>query len=252
VQGKDPFRTPELRRLTGTLLYSEEPVPGGSVQESLGRALALHRSSLKVTDVLQPFGLSLLETRSPRTLSRAEHRAVALALALSLDPVSLLVLHEPFATSLDRSRVASTLAARARASIVLVVTASQRDARALGGRVFTLARGGVTQWDPFGGPNRLAVELTASVRDPESITVALSSDPTYPEFACEKRPGGVSLSGADAEKMSRALLRASDVSGVDITSLSHRFLGGPGPLPAGAAVPSPPGSPPAGTAGSPP
>jgi energy-coupling factor transporter ATP-binding protein EcfA2 len=251
VQGKDPFRTPELRSLTGTLLDSEEPIQGRSLEESLGRALALHQSPLRAADVLEPFGLSLLVTRPPNALSRAELRAVALALALSLNPVSLLVLHEPFATSLDRARVASSLAARALATIVLVVTASQRDARALGGRVFTLTRAGLTQWNPLGGAFDGAVELTASVDDPGRIAAALALAPANSGFDCEKRPFGIVLSGGDATEMSLALLRASDASGVAITRLSHRFVGGPGGmLLAGAAAP--PGIPPAGPSRRPP
>jgi hypothetical protein len=146
--------------------------------------------------------------------------------------VSLLVLHEPFATSLDRSLVAGILAARARATIVLVVTASHRDARALGGRTLTLTRGGVAPGVPPLGPLRGAVELAASVPDPERFAAALSSDPGNAGFEWQTHPGRVALSGTDAEKMSRALLRASDVSGVGITRLSHRSLevpGGPPP-----------------------
>ena len=105
VGGKDPYRSPETRRAIATLLYDEQAVQGRSVEESLGRALALHQSPLKAADVLSPFGLSVLAARPPGSLCRAELRAVALALALSLEPVSLLVLHEPLATSLDRARV---------------------------------------------------------------------------------------------------------------------------------------------------
>lgn len=238
VNGKDPFRTPELRRLTGTLLVSERPVDGRSVEESLGRALALHRSPLKAADVLQPFGLSILAARSPGTLSGAEHRAVALALALSLDPVSLLVLHEPLATSLDRARVTSALAVRARTTTVLVVTASVRDARALGGRVLVLSHSGVVPWQPPGGMPGARIELTATAPEPERLFAALSSEPWAGEFTCERRGDGVLLSGVDIEVLSRALLGASGVSGVAITRLSCRaqnLPARPGPSPPGVA-----------------
>lgn len=226
LEGKDPHRTPELRRVIGTLLASEEPVDGRSVRESLGRALALHGSPQTADDVLSPHGLSLLSSRAPGALSRPEQRAVALALALALDPVALLALHEPFATALPRALVAKALAERSRACIVLVVTASLRAARSLGGRVLVLGSGGLTPWDSLAAS--APAELTASVEEPRKVVEALAADPAAGGLRWEARGATVVVSGPDAEAASLALMRAVQAAGVEITELSRRPPAGAG------------------------
>jgi ABC-type multidrug transport system ATPase subunit len=227
VLGKDPFRVPETRAAIATLLANEELPPGATVEESLGRALALHGVSAGTTarDLLADFGLSAEAPRSTAATSAATRRALSLALALSLRQASVLVLFEPFATALDRSRVSDLVAEKSRSATVVVVTASLREARALGGRIMRLAPGGLVQVTETPRLEPGALELVVSLDEPARLAESLASEPSLSGVSWERSPSELVLRGPDVEALCLSLFTACQKSGVRIRSVAHRAGG---------------------------
>ena len=237
VQGANPYTSPEVRRQIGSLFAVEDVSELRTVERALAQALLMQGSSKSPASVLEPFGLSGMARRSPSSLSQAETRGVALALALAVDG-GVLALFEPLATSIGRARVVAAISAAAQGSCVLVVTASARDAADLGGKTYPLRFGRVGGETPLlslRGSDASALEMVVRTNDPRRLVSSLALDPAL--FAVESNlgvaPGEIIVSGADPDAVALAVLRSAQRSGADILALFQRPHAGGG-LPPGA------------------
>ncbi len=176
--GRDPHRSAEVRRVIGALGPEPQLPPARWVEGSVRAALDARGDDRSAREVLDVIGLGAFAPRALRSLSFAEERAVELALALAVRAPSLVVLVEPRAdVAMPRAatlgeRLASIAAAGA---VVLVITSSPSEARALADHVLVLHKGqivrGTKAEGDLGGAGR--VELIAWVRPPPAGDRAL-------------------------------------------------------------------------------
>jgi ABC-2 type transport system ATP-binding protein len=172
---------------------------------------------------LAVLGVESLAARPVRALSSGEARAVALAEALTSNASALLV-EEPF-VSLDpraSSRLAEALRTRAReGAMVLVATASVRDAAELGDDHTLLRSGAVAgqagsletlaEFSPSGARVRILTN------DPAGLAAALAREAAVEAVA--RKEGAVVARGRDAAALAQAATRAIVESGVAVTQL---------------------------------
>jgi energy-coupling factor transporter ATP-binding protein EcfA2 len=171
-------------------------------------------------------GCRIEPERPLSTLTGAERREVALAIALAHPRPALVVLHEPFgaAPASRRERVLARLAELASATPVLIVTASIADARHVGGTTYLLDRGLLDAKPGGAWPDSLtpglgtclAIEADAA----RGLVAALAEHPDVSELAYDERYAGrVLVRGADLERLAIAIARAAVRAGVDIRLL---------------------------------
>jgi ABC-type transport system involved in cytochrome c biogenesis ATPase subunit len=143
LDGRSPYRCPELRRHIGSL-WSVESLPDATTVESSLRKLELDSVVLdRGAALLERFGQADLLTRPTKCLSQNQTRMVALAVALSKpDPVSFL-LTEPLVGASEQasSVITQLLLERALHIPILVVTSSRTTALRFGGPCAELGGG---------------------------------------------------------------------------------------------------------------
>src|SRR5690606_7241317 len=148
VLGRDPFRTPAVRRRIASLLAEEQLPHAATVEQLVGHALALHaQPASDALRALSDVGIEAWRARRPSSLDAHERRTVALAIALAQAP-ALLVAHEPLArvAAVERGRVIERLnALAAKDTCVLCTTSSPRDALELADAVWLLEAGRLTR-----------------------------------------------------------------------------------------------------------
>ncbi len=182
---------------------AEPALPEGMrVSEIAALSAELFREQGKpVAERLAVLGVEHLADRWASSLTRAEARAVQLALALTA-PSDVLLLEEPLAwlEAPAPTRVVHELRARAAATCIVVTTSSVRDATHLGDRVLVLTQGKLEE----APPGYLHVS-----REGGSLVVVLAND----------------ASGGDAEERAAAFvdaLEASEaVAHVDVAPYAH-------------------------------
>ncbi len=177
------------------------------------------------TAALASLGIEALGSRRLRTLSRADVRAVALAVALAAD-AKVYLLDEPL---LDlepdvAARAVHLLRQRARdaACVVIVGTASEREARRLGAEVHLL-RGGRIVSPP--DRNGLAV-YRAVASDARALVGSLAEEDAIVEL--ESLGSAVRVAGTDATQVAAAIGRAAVRADVDLVSLERVENAAPG------------------------
>jgi ABC-type multidrug transport system ATPase subunit len=195
--GKEPWSSPGTRARIATLLRDEPPEAAGSVLIAVRRALALRGDPRDAAQLLAELGLATFGNTAPDRLPPPLRRRLLLGLALTHPSASCLVLVEPFSCpDQDGDSVLSQLRAHAeRGSVVVVMTASVRDASRIGGDVLVLDRGRF---------------------------VRRAGEPLTRELA----PGGVSaleVSSPDARKLASLLALEPDVSGVEWHARGERL-----------------------------
>jgi ABC-type thiamine transport system ATPase subunit len=187
--GKEPWSSPGTRARIATLLRDEPPEAAGSVLSAVRRALALRGDRRDAAQLLAELGLATFGTAAPARLPAPLRRRLLLGLALTHPSATCFVLVEPFSCpEQDAESVLAQLRVHAeRGSVVVVITASVRDASRIGGDVILLDRGRF---------------------------VRRAGEPLTRELA----PGGVSaleVSSPDARKLASILALEPDVSGVE-------------------------------------
>ncbi|MBI4706080.1 MAG: hypothetical protein HY744_33720 [Deltaproteobacteria bacterium] len=163
VAGRDPARSPGLRRRIGSLQPTAELPDGPSVAAVV--ELAQRARGARGGGVLEPYGLGALARRRPPSLSLGETRAVELVLALATPDPLLLALHEPLGEMeiADRDMVRRRLRDLARGgTVVLVTTSASADAASLCDRVHLLRAGRLVDGGAGTEPSDLAVWLEPS------------------------------------------------------------------------------------------
>jgi ABC-type multidrug transport system ATPase subunit len=180
-----------------------------------------------VAEVLAPLGLESLAKRRVRSLGPAEQRAVALAIALA-SRARVLLVDEPLAM-LDPgvpSRVTDALRARAAEGVLVVVTtASVRDATRVADELAVMTQGGIAPLPPrllhvgYGGARlRVVVARRASPDAPsaaslvaklaESPAVATIESATHDASDAPSAPIEITVSGRDLLALASAVGRA--------------------------------------------
>jgi ABC-2 type transport system ATP-binding protein len=236
VNGRDPARTPFLRARIGALTVAPRLPAAPTVRAAVRLAMrARGETGERCSAVLETLGLSLWETRAPRSLAFAEQRAVELALALSTPAPVLLALHEPLADlalpHLELLPLRLREAAAAGTCVVLT-TSSPADARALADHVLMLHKGLLAR-EATGGAGLVldqGVTLRARVRSgARELVAALSLRPevravSWQEMAPETADSSVlvELRGDHAEACALALIEAALTAGAEIEALSER------------------------------
>jgi ABC-type thiamine transport system ATPase subunit len=223
LDAERPSSSPRCRRRIASLLPVEAPSAGaGDVQHWLAE-LELHRG-------LSPAALlaACIVSASLHvgTLSAAERRELACALALAERDASLVVLHDPLSACGpgQRERVLGRIAELGRAALVLVTTPSIADARALGGSCRRLDRGlleptasGAAARGSWHGVAGACLVLEADA--PRGLVAALAREPDVRELRYEEKSGRVVLHADELERLALAVARAVVSAGVDVRSL---------------------------------
>jgi ABC-type thiamine transport system ATPase subunit len=221
VFGRDPYGAPDVRRRLASLLAVEELLDEPTLEASVGKTLALRESNLRARDVLDAFDLGGLVESRPNALGGSERRAVALALALSVDAPSVVVLHEPLSAGAPRARVLSGLATLGANAVVIAITASLRDAQALGGRIVRVGRRGVVPDGDAAVPPR-AVELVAKLLEGGAVAERLTGEAAVRRVTWDSGGGELVVEATDLDAATLALFSATRAAGAVIVSLSHR------------------------------
>ena len=220
--GLGPSSSPTCRRGIASLLSNE---PGGGDGDVRGWLLGL----APLIGIELPAVLAwspVAPGRALASLSGAERRELALAVALAHPEPALVVLHEPLTACAtgQKERVLARLAELGKERPVLVTTASIETARRLGGTTYLLDRGLCSAkpegaWPGSMTPGAdawLAVEADA----PRGLVSALAQHPDVQELLYDERRGGrVFLRGQDLERLAVAVARAAVSAGVEIRLL---------------------------------
>jgi ABC-2 type transport system ATP-binding protein len=210
VHGREPSRSPSLRRRIGACSHRPALPPGGSVARALSSIGAARGASFD--GVLESFALGALASRAVVTLERSEARAVELALALSIPEPALVVLDEPMALvgDIDRARVRDTVAALGDAGCCVVLIASTPDDVALHGQHIHLLDAGELH-APELLPALLRVWLAGGEEEARTLAAALAAQPSIAE-ASSLADDGIASVTVDAQDLNQAALAVADVA----------------------------------------
>jgi hypothetical protein len=224
--GLQPSSSPACRRGIASLLPDE---PGGGGGDSYGDVRSWLLELAPLIGIEPPAVLAWSPVAPERTLaslSGAERRALALAVALAHPEPALVVLHEPLTACAtgQNERVLARLAELGKERPVLVTTASIATARRLGGTTYLLDRGLCSEKPGGAWPGSMTPGLDAwlavEADAPRGLVSALAQHPDVQELRYDERRGGRVLPrGPDLERLAVAVARAAVNAGVDIRLL---------------------------------
>lgn len=215
------------------------------VEEVVALGDALRGAAKRPTSaVLATLGVEALGPRPVRSLSRAETRSVALAIALA-SPAKLLLIEEPVAhlDPVATARVGEVLRARAAAgAVVVITTASVRDATRLGDHLSVLTQGQITALPPelaHTGPRGARLRIVVAKANAAALVGALAADPAVgtvetATFARgradeeEKDDDGVAtavfVTGKDLLELAAAVNRASSSTDTPVEAIESAVM----------------------------
>jgi ABC-type thiamine transport system ATPase subunit len=207
-----------------SLLDREELFDAENVGDAIEQMCSLRGSSLSSELMLREARISAFASRKPRNLDAWERRAVALCLALALEPLKLLTLFDPFALSpdIDPRFITERCRARAERAIVVVLVPSVTDAMRLGGKVFWLERGRLEGPKTEGQPNATLPGLVVRSEAAATLAERLASEPEVGrvDYDAARAPHDLVVRGADLEALALSLLRAVERAGAHVESIS--------------------------------
>ena len=222
VASAAPHASPGLRRSIASLLADESGAAPGDVRSWAAALAAL--TGWSVEGALDSLRFPL--DRALSSLSNADRRELACALALAHPAPALFVLHDPLAACAPaaRSALIERLAELARQIPVLVTTPSLSEARLLGGSSYRLDRGLLSEaprgaWPGTSTPG-LDVWLCVEADSPRALVSALAEHPDVHELTYDEQRGGrLLLRGPDLERLCTAVARAAVDARVDLRLL---------------------------------
>ncbi|HEV8247383.1 MAG TPA: hypothetical protein VGP93_16505, partial [Polyangiaceae bacterium] len=201
------------RRRVAALRAIETLPPAISVQSALQAVLSARGLAMNADELLGAWDLAPVRARRPSEISRAELRSVSLALALSDERASVLALYEPLATGLPRERVLETLRRLAGSVVILSLTSSLDDARALGAMWHVLEAGVLSpaRQEAFTLASGSSKTLVVRAADARKLAARLAQEAAISAVSWDERrsQSELSISGSDAAAMCDALLRVS-------------------------------------------
>jgi ABC-type multidrug transport system ATPase subunit len=202
------------------------PLPDALRVEEVAQLEAAIRGAVarKAAERLDVLGAAALASRPVASLSFEERRTAALALALTTTNADVVLLEEPLAMldPVAPSRVREAVRAKAKDACVIVTTASQRDAAALGERFARLSAGALTSFDPAaearGGSIRIALAAAGERGAAARLATRLEDDTAVVSVETSEAPAGrwVVAAGPDADRLALAVTRAIAAAGVDV------------------------------------
>lgn len=174
---------------------------------------------------LSPLGIELLAPRRVGSLSVGERRAVSLGLALS-SSANLLLVEEPLAAiePVATRLVVDAIRQRAKTAMIVVTTASPRDAMRLSDRIGVLTKGTYASLQPgsadAGGSVRIVVAPSSGKAGAAAIAGDLSAREgvSRVEVSAFASSDAVSVfvSGSDMAHVAKAVTRAVATAGVEV------------------------------------
>jgi ABC-type multidrug transport system ATPase subunit len=225
VFGKEPWSSPGTRARIATLLRDEPADSTSSVLLSLRRMLSLRGDAREATQVLSSLGLAGLAKMPPDRVPLEVRRRLQLGLALGHPNAGVLLLVEPFALpEQDDEAILGELRRHAEhGAVVVVITASVRDAARVGGDVVLLDRGRFVRRP--GEP--LARELAPGgvcgldVVSPDARMLAsvLALEPAVHSVDWHARSGRVRVRGSDMDALALAIANAARSSASRVTAI---------------------------------
>jgi ABC-2 type transport system ATP-binding protein len=229
VLGRDPAGSPETRARLGLVLAEEPAFPAArTLTQVVGRVLALRGQKDDPHALLSRHGLAAAANAAPGAVEPAIRRHLAWVLALSTPELLCLVVHEPFCLGplADREKTRAELSALAEKGVpVIAITASPREASALGGRLLLLDGGRVVRSPGTPLSTELApgtsTTLRILVRDPRPLASALCADPAVSsvEWNEARDAREIRARGADADQLSLAVLAHAHATGAVIEEM---------------------------------
>ncbi len=230
IDGAAPHADPASRRSIGALLSHENLPRARSVAGAVEAAARFRAQRVDARSALELVGVGAWADRRPDRLEPAEARTVALAIALSVEKPKVLALHEPYAAAGpgfgSGGQVAEALEARAAdGAVVVVTTASVRDAFGSSARVAKFENGRMrwlepTARQPFGADTELVVRTPQTRR----LAALLVESPHVGavEFDEERSPGQLSLRSGGADRAAVELARLAREHAIEITAIEPR------------------------------
>lgn len=216
---------PLQRKRVATLLDDDVLPEARDVSAAVGLALRARGDQRTASELLSRFELGDLASRTPLSLSGAERRELALALALSHEQADVLALYEPFAAGArvgDERLLRALDEAERRGAIVIACVREIADARRLGGSALVLDQHGLLPLPAATlAPAGVSVELRVKSERARELAAALAADPEVSgvRFDEAREPGVLELSGADAEALALALARHAVERGVQLSEI---------------------------------
>ncbi|HWA77489.1 MAG TPA: hypothetical protein VG937_34370 [Polyangiaceae bacterium] len=209
LDGSDVGEDPSARRRIASLLPTETALPAERVSHSLELAAELHGATLRATDVLERVGLTRFSAVPPGHLAPLEQRALALALALSLDRSEVLLLHDPFALHalVPKASVISHCRDLAERACVVVTTPRLQDAIELGGSACRIERGRPVPHAGLSTDRTLSVGLLLRSDDAERLAALFASESAFQHVLYDPQRSARELSvfGADLRSLAQAV-----------------------------------------------
>jgi ABC-type nitrate/sulfonate/bicarbonate transport system ATPase subunit len=209
LDGSELEDDPNARRRVAAVLPTESLLPARRVSDSLELAAALHGETLGAGYVLGRAGLARFGQVPPEHLGPSEQRALALALALSLERSELLLLHDPFALHalLPKATVIARCRERAQRACVVVTTPQIQDAIELGGSACRIERGRPVPHAGLAASRALSVGLIVRSHDAERLAELSAAQPAfqYVLYDRDRSTRELSVFGASLGSLAQAL-----------------------------------------------
>jgi ABC-2 type transport system ATP-binding protein len=229
VAGRDPGRDPSLRAHIGVTLEHPRLPAVGRVRDYLELMTSVRGDRGDWQKALADFGLLHWSDRTMAQLTRAEARALELAVAATTPEPFAIALTEPGAdvAPFDRRALRDALSRAAEAgACVMIATASTTDAVELATTIQVLERGRITRWVPVDESGALVPGRGSTLRvevDLARLLVAsLADDPavTGLDWSPEGHHSVVSIRGDDLDQLALAVARATVAAGVKVRSIT--------------------------------
>jgi hypothetical protein len=235
IAGRDPARSPALRRRLGLLLPGADLPPAPTVEDALGWMQSAHGVAL--AGALAALGIATLGPRRVASLGAEEARAVELAVALALPDPLALVLYEPFAgvgpADVVRARQRLTERVEEGCCVVLATSAPADldDLVEVGrGWVHPLGQGRLLagsaglRWPP---PQRgeLTVWIEADAAELSAYVAALGREPGVVGVAWRaepEQPASVTVKAEDAIAAAHAIAAATRQGQVRVIAVDRQ------------------------------
>lgn len=226
VAGREPWKSPALRRRIGAYLARPSLADTGRVGRALDVAGMLR--GVDVVGLLREVGLGRLLERRMTSLHQHEARALDLVLALAVDQPLAVVLDEPLDVTelIPPETLVERLRAMATGGTAVVVSSSvPSDVEGIADHLHVIDRGRLVASDgALGWPGARERELTLWLRqvaDARRLARVLAEAPALTGVSWEGRDeeATVSVRAAEIEEAARAIAEAVALTGVEIVGM---------------------------------
>ena len=217
-----PYSTPEIRRAVAAVLPRENYAFSGTVQQAIRTIGLLRGLDLSPDAVLELLALHPLAKRPTSSLTAREARQVSMSLALAQTDVQVAVIHEPLLVLDDSQfvRFQTWLSNATTRACVVCVTASNYDARLLGGPHARLSAHGWESLTLNAGGSRVR-SLSLEGRNFRELASALALKSPCQELWLRSvaRGDALRVTGVSHDVTAKEIIAAARVAGATISRL---------------------------------